>query len=318
MVNFHDPAVIKADTTALVNFLHCLDGVFLWDFFTTLDFEWDYITGRRKFRWTLLLYSLSRLATLGTTICNIVGYNITHQIHCQQWILWSLITAYTSFACASALISLRVFVIWGRNYPVMGLTIGMWLTNVGFLLYGLVTIHSTWSPSAHECRLENTFQNRDIVTVPVATDFAQLIIMLVGLLRSRQTKNGMFRHLYVQGLIWLVAATIGELPAAIFINLNLNDPWNMMFQYLALFTIVKHPRGPETHGELRFRTHGRGTMAMGSRSSVHGGLATDSTEGWEFTHPDKSTMEKEETELTETPNLDLQLTSSRRTIDGVA
>ncbi|KAH9031888.1 hypothetical protein EDB85DRAFT_1957770 [Lactarius pseudohatsudake] len=111
--------------------------------------------------------------------------------------------------------------IWGRNYLVMGLTIGMWLTNVGFLLYGL-TIRSTWSPSAHECLLENTFQSRDNITVTVATDFGQLIIMLVGLLRSRQTKYGMFRHLYVQGLIWLVAATIGELPAAIFINLNLN------------------------------------------------------------------------------------------------
>ncbi|KAH9031889.1 hypothetical protein EDB85DRAFT_1300571 [Lactarius pseudohatsudake] len=56
---------------------------FSWDFFTTLDFEWDYITGRRKFRWTLLLYSLSRLGALGTTICNLVGYNVTHQINCQ-------------------------------------------------------------------------------------------------------------------------------------------------------------------------------------------------------------------------------------------
>lgn len=340
MVNFHDPAVIKADATALVNFWHCLDGVFLWDFFTTLDFEWDYITGRRKFRWTLLVYSLTRLGALGTTICNIVGYNVTHQINCQQWALWSLITAYTSFACASALISLRVVAIWGRNYLVMGLAIGMWLTNVGFLLYGL-TVRATWSPSAHECLLENTFQNRDNITVTVATDFAQLIIMLVGLLRSRQTKYGMFRHLYVQGLIWLVAATIGELPAAIFINLNLNDPLNLMFQYLALLTmeicatrmyrslanynmeIDKYSHGPETLGELRFRTHNRlGGTTIGSiippRSSVRGGLATDSTEDWEFTLRDKSTVEKEETELTEMPSLDLQLTSSRRTIDGVA
>ncbi|KAH9170728.1 hypothetical protein EDB89DRAFT_1250978 [Lactarius sanguifluus] len=336
MVNFHDPAVIKADLTALMNFLHCLDGVFFWDFFTTLSFEWDYITGRRKFRWTLLLYSLSRLAALGTAICNIVGYNVTHQINCQQWILWSLITGYTSFACASALISLRVVAIWGRNYLVMGVTIGMWLTNVGFLLYGLVRIRSAWSPSAHECLVENTFQNRNNITVTVATDFAQLIIMLVGLMRSQQTKYGMFRHLYVQGLIWLVAATIGELPAAIFINLNLNDPWNLMFQYFALYTmqicatrmyrslenynmeIDKYSHGPETHGELRFRTHSSGTMDIGSRSGVRGGLATDSTEDWEFTLPDKSTVEKKETELTKMPSLDLQLTSSRRTIDGVA
>ncbi|KAH9056444.1 hypothetical protein EDB87DRAFT_1636985 [Lactarius vividus] len=212
MVNFHNPAIIQANFTTFVNFMHCLDGVFLWEFFTTLDFEWDYITGRRNFRWALLLYSLSRLGALGTTISNIVGYNVTHEINCQQWYLWALITAYTSFACASALISLRVVAIWGRNYLVTGLTVGMWLTNA----------HSTWSPSARVCLIENTFHSRDNITVTVATDFAQLIIMLVGLLRSRQTNYGMFRHLYVQGLIWLVAATIGELPAAVFINLNLN------------------------------------------------------------------------------------------------
>ncbi|KAH9056778.1 hypothetical protein EDB87DRAFT_1634889 [Lactarius vividus] len=222
MVDFHDLAVVKADFTAFVNFLHCLVGIFIWDFFTTLDFEWDYIAGRRKFRWTLCLYSLSRLGTLGTTICNIIGFNVTHEINCQQWIHWSLIMAYTSFTCASALISLRVIAIWGRNYLVMGLTIGLWLTNVGFLLFGIVKVHSPWSPSERRCLLENTSDGRDNVAVTVATDIAQLIIMLVGLLRSRRTKYGMFRQLYVQGLIWFVAVTLGELPSVIFISLNLN------------------------------------------------------------------------------------------------
>ncbi|KAI9430857.1 hypothetical protein H4582DRAFT_1352571 [Lactarius indigo] len=341
MVNFHDPAVIKADFAVFVNFMHCLDGIFLWDFFTTMDFEWEYITGKRNFRWTLVLYSVSRLGALGTTIGNIVGFNVTHQIDCQQWILWTLITAYTSFACASALISLRVVAIWRRNYLVMALTIGMWLTNVGFLLYGIVKVRSTWSPSARACLLENTFQSRDNITVTVATDFVQLIIMLAGLLRSHQTKYGMFRHLYVQGLIWLVAATIGELPSAIFINLNLNDPWNLMFQNLALFTmeicatrmyrslanynmeVDKYSQGPETHGELRFKTHSRGaTMASStvlpqSRVRASGGFGTDSTEDWDFTLADKSTIGKE-TESTEMSSLGARLPSSCRTIDGIA
>ncbi|KAH9011635.1 hypothetical protein EDB85DRAFT_2041438, partial [Lactarius pseudohatsudake] len=145
MVDFHDPAVIKADFTALVNLTHCLTGVFLWDFFTTLDFEWDYITGRRKFRWTLLLYSLSRLGALGTTICNIVGFNVTHQINCQQWVLWSLVRSqeHLTFTDAQSILRSRptrlyLVAIWGRNYLVMALIIGIWLTNVGFLLFGIV------------------------------------------------------------------------------------------------------------------------------------------------------------------------------------
>ena len=55
-----------------------------------------------------------------------------------------------------------------------------------------------WSPSAGSCDLENTFHSRDNITVTVATDIAQLILMLVGLLRFRETNHGIFKHLYVQ------------------------------------------------------------------------------------------------------------------------
>jgi len=321
MVDFHDPAVIKAESFSLVNFVNCLVGVFLWDFLTTMGFEWEYITGKRKFRWTLLLYSLSRLGGMGNAIGNIVGLNVTHQMNCQQWIIWTLIMAYSSFACASALISLRVVAIWRYNYLVIVLTIGMWLINVVFLLYGIVEVRSAWSPRAPGCVL-NTFRGRDNITVTVATDFAQLIIMLLGLLRSRQTNHGIFRYLYVQGLIWLAAATVGELPSAIFINLNLNDPFNLMFENLALFTmqicatrmyrelanynmdIDKFSHGMKTNSTLRFRSLSRRGTSMASTSVLHpnrvrSGFAN--TEGWELS--DKSTVAIENEKSTNMPGL---------------
>ncbi|KAF8269592.1 hypothetical protein EI94DRAFT_1799011 [Lactarius quietus] len=318
MVNFHDPAVIKADYFSLVNFIHCIVGVFIWDFFSTLDFEWDYIVGKRKFRWTLLLYSISRLGALGNGISNLVGFNVAHPINCQQWITFTLIMAYTSFACASGLIALRVIAIWRRNYLVMALTIGMWLTNVGFLLYGIVTVRSTWEGG---CVLENTFQSRDNITVTVATDIALLILMLVGLIRSgsRQTNQGIFRHLYVQGLIWLLAATIGELPAAIFINLDLNDPFNLMFQNFAFYTMLicatrmyrallnyhmdveTFSHGPDTNGDVQFkgREIASGSSAFFSNNRVLSGFADE--ENWGLSLTDKSTgaidIEKEATKM---------------------
>jgi hypothetical protein len=57
---------------------------------------------------------------------------------------------------------------------------------------------STWSPTQSTCVLENTFRSRDNITVTMASDIAMLIIMLVGLLHSRQTTYGVVRHLYVQ------------------------------------------------------------------------------------------------------------------------
>ncbi|KAI0270600.1 hypothetical protein BC834DRAFT_967354 [Gloeopeniophorella convolvens] len=282
MTNFHDPAVIQGDALALVKFMHCLDGVFLWDLFTTMGFEWEYLTGKRKYRWTMVLYSLSRLGALGNVFCNLIGFNVTHEINCQQWIIWNLILAYVSFGCASALIALRVVAIWHHNRVVMALTSGMWLTNIGFLIYGVATVRAVWSPDPAGCVIENTFQARDNITVTVSTDLAQLTLMLVGLLRSRQTNHGIFRYLYVQGLIWLIAATLGEVPSAVFINLNLNDPWNLMFQNLALFTmqicatrmyraladfnldIHQYTRDPNGVSDLQFR------MPNGDAAATHG------------------------------------------------
>jgi len=95
------------------------------------------------------------------------------------------------------LIALRVIAIWSSNRFVVLLAIGMCLTNIGFLFYGITKVRSIWSPASGSCVLENTFQSRDNITVTVATDLAQLIIMVVGLLRSPRAK-GIARHLYNQ------------------------------------------------------------------------------------------------------------------------
>ena len=57
---------------------------------------------------------------------------------------------------------------------------------------------STWSPTLAACVLENTSQSRDNITTTMASDIVMLIIMLVGLLHTRQTSYGVVRHLYVQ------------------------------------------------------------------------------------------------------------------------
>ncbi|KAI9511214.1 hypothetical protein F5148DRAFT_1281023 [Russula earlei] len=224
MVNFHDPDVIQKDFAFSTHFMHFSDGIYLWEFLTTLRFGWEFITGKRQFKWTFLLYATTRICALGAVITSFVGFNVTHSINCQQWIVWHLIIVYTSLASASVLISLRVIAVWNRNLIVIALTFGMALVNMGFLIYGIATVRSEWSTTSDTCLLENTYKSRDNITVTVSTDIAQLIVMMIGLWRCRRTMtaSGIAQYLYVQGLIWLVVATLAEIPSAVFINLNLN------------------------------------------------------------------------------------------------
>jgi hypothetical protein len=59
-------------------------------------------------------------------------------------------------------------------------------------------LRSKWSNISRSCTLENKFQWRYNVTATTVTDIAQLIIMFVGLWRSRREKRGFIHYLYIQ------------------------------------------------------------------------------------------------------------------------
>jgi hypothetical protein len=59
-------------------------------------------------------------------------------------------------------------------------------------------VRSAWLPTEVTCVLENTLQSRDNITATMTSDAAILVTMLLCLLRSRQTKYGILRHLHVQ------------------------------------------------------------------------------------------------------------------------
>jgi hypothetical protein len=54
-----------------------------WEFFTTLDFEWEVFTGRRPWKWSFAVYLTSRLLALVAVICNFIGFNLTTEFNCN-------------------------------------------------------------------------------------------------------------------------------------------------------------------------------------------------------------------------------------------
>jgi len=134
MVGLHDPPVFARDYDLVVQLWHLIHGIFLWDYIMTIKFEWEYLTGKRKFQWTLVLYSGIRHSALCSAICSLVFLNVTHRINCQQWVIWTLIFSFTAVTCTSILIALRVNSTWNHNIIIMVFTFGMVLTNLAFLL----------------------------------------------------------------------------------------------------------------------------------------------------------------------------------------
>jgi len=131
----------------MVKLWHVLNGLFIWEFVISVDYEWSVIRGHRQYRWTIWIYSLTRVCTLIAVILNMLGLDSSSPINCQLWIIFELIFSYSAFAGASLLIVLRIIAIWDRNRIAVAIAICAWITNIGFLVHTIALIHATWAPT---------------------------------------------------------------------------------------------------------------------------------------------------------------------------
>jgi len=239
MVNFSDPGVIAQDLLAVTKLWHALGGLYIWEFVTTLDYEWSVIRRRRPYRWTIGIYSITRLATLMAVILSMLGIDVTTPFNCQVESVLQLLSGYVAFAAASLLIVLRIIAIWNGNKFAIALASGVWVTNLGFLTRSVVRIRTAWVPAMSTCVITNIHSTKLNLITTLTTDVVLLLIMLVGLLRLGFHESGVYGlgHLmWKQGLVWLFLATIAEVPPVVFISLDLNGRFSFLSSLSMMYT----------------------------------------------------------------------------------
>jgi len=208
-----------------VKLWHFIDGVFLWEFFTTLYYEWDVFRGDRPYGWTIWVYSSARVAALMCIILNMVGFNTTSVINCQVCVTFEVAFGYLAVIASSLLIVLRIIAIWNMAEVIIVISLGIWVADILFALDGIVRLRSTWSPETNTCVPTNLESTKLSTFFILFADVVLLLIMLIGLIRMRSGGGGIFdlgRILWKQGLIWLLVATVAEVPPTVYMILDLN------------------------------------------------------------------------------------------------
>ncbi|KAH9064518.1 hypothetical protein EDB87DRAFT_1597811 [Lactarius vividus] len=231
-VNWHDPARVLADLVALIKLNHFLGGVYIWEFVLNLDFEYSILMGKRKLTWTSPLYLGCRWSSLSLISLQFLGYDTPHELNCQVVIVMIFISAYLTLLFASALIALRITVLWEHNKSVVAIAFTSWLANFIIYVYSTVKSRGGWTGSI--CVIQDTFHSNISIFSTLAMDFLFLTLMLVGLLRWKVRSGGIFQLMYAQSLAWVLVVALAEIPPAVFIALNLNGPMNMVFQVVGL------------------------------------------------------------------------------------
>ncbi|KAH9050969.1 hypothetical protein EDB83DRAFT_2522419 [Lactarius deliciosus] len=232
MVDWSSHSTITAENLALAKLVHVIGGIYIWEIVSCLGFEYSVISKKRKFTWPFLLYLGCRWCPLFAIALQFLGFDVSHKIDCQACVILSFMFAYLSFMCTSALIMLRVIALWNNSKTIIASTCAMWIGNTAIYAYSMSSLSPCPKPSA-QSRIQTI--GKISVFSTFATDLILLVLMLAGLKRWKNAPKscGVWRLLRTQGLIWVMIVTLVELPAAVFIFLNLNDPMNLISQAFA-------------------------------------------------------------------------------------
>ncbi|KAH9990102.1 hypothetical protein BJV77DRAFT_635131 [Russula vinacea] len=241
MVNYDNPVTIAQELAGVVKLWHLVDGIFIWEFLTNLDYEWDVIQGHRPYRWTIWVYSLARVSTLLAVILNMVNFDTTTPMNCQALVTSGVFFAYLAFVSSSLLIVLRIIAIWNKKQEakiIIAIAMGIWVIDILLFISSIVRVRSTWSPEAVTCTVVNIDSTKPAIIGSLVSDIGLLLIMLIGLLPLRGDVFVLGRTLWKQGLIWLLLATVAEVPSTVLVILNLNVSLNSIAQTPGMITVT--------------------------------------------------------------------------------
>ncbi|KAJ3484655.1 hypothetical protein NLI96_g5497 [Meripilus lineatus] len=191
MVDWVSPEEIMFERQAFVKVIHVFAGVYFWEFLTSLDFEWSFVCGKKRFSWYMVPYFSARWIALGVMIALMA--------------VWSM--------------DRRCVV------PLTLLMLGQW----GVIIWAIHGAGASWIPG-EGCTRQSMSLTAQLATLLYSLGFDFIVMVLcayklVGPLRSH---SRLMNLLFRDGLIYFVIVFLGTLPSAVLVALNLNPVMNVM------------------------------------------------------------------------------------------
>lgn len=281
MVDWKSNAELEVDAAAFTKLMHSLAGVYFWEFASSLDFDWVFISGQKKFNWRLIFYWLGRYCLFFAFIGILIALDTTTEINCQALYTFNQLAGDAAVGFASINLSLRTMAIWSHDkiiiIPLVLVILGHW----ALILQG-VLLKAEWVPG-QGCVITSTSNTILAATFIYSMCFDALVMCLSAIKLMPRTGNSqLIRLLFKDGLIYFMVAFIANLLATIFMLLNLNSVMSVVANVPAAVasTIVASravrrlsnwsSAGPEvyTGSSAGFRTAANPAVSHGSFKAV--------------------------------------------------
>ncbi|KAI8976579.1 hypothetical protein BD414DRAFT_495905 [Trametes punicea] len=240
MVDWKSPEELELDSTVFVKFIHACAGLYFWEFVTSLDFEWDFITRKKRFHYPAFFYFLNRYSLLFTMIGLLIALDTTVEVNCQALYTFNQITGQAASGLASINLSIRTMALWSHNkYIVIAIVIVI-LGHWSLILQG-VLVKASWVAGSG-CQVvgaSNTILAATFIYSMCFDLFILVLSMYKLVLGVRGGRSQLMTLLFKDGLVYFIIAFLSNLLATVFIMLNLNAIMSVIFNVpAAIFSTI--------------------------------------------------------------------------------
>ncbi|KZT71849.1 hypothetical protein DAEQUDRAFT_723454 [Daedalea quercina L-15889] len=221
-------AELEIDEDAFIKLMHCLAGVYFWEFFTSLDFEWAFITGKKKFQWPLVFYMLDRYCLFFALIGILIALDTKIEVNCQALYIFNQLFGDAAVGLASINLSIRTMAVWSQKLyiviPLVLVILGHW----SLILQG-AQLTATWVPG-EGCAIVKTNKTVLAATFIYSMCF-DLMVMILNVIKlwGRTKRSHLVSLLFKDGLIYFFVAFIANAIATSFMLLDLNAIMTIIF-----------------------------------------------------------------------------------------
>ncbi|RDB18872.1 hypothetical protein Hypma_014488 [Hypsizygus marmoreus] len=233
MPDWKAPAELLKDARVFTKFMHVLMGLYIYEWLISLPFDWDFISGKKRFRWPMIFYFSGRYLLLFAMIGIAIALDTTTKINCQVLYLFNQLAGNAAVGLASINLSIRTIAVWSQNKYIIGLLILVILGHWSLILQG-VLLSATWVEGVG-CVIIST-NNRVLAATFIYSMLFDLLILVLNthklLNLTSKRRFGMStvaRIISRDGLTFFIIAFLANLVATVFMVLDLNQIMSVIF-----------------------------------------------------------------------------------------
>ncbi|EIN08208.1 hypothetical protein PUNSTDRAFT_69178 [Punctularia strigosozonata HHB-11173 SS5] len=230
MVDWNSTEEITRDAQVFNNLVHTVIGLYLWEWASTLWFDWEIYTRKRTFRWPMIFYLLNRYTMVGTAIGMLISQNSKDPtMNCTALYTYIQFVGDASVALPSLNLSIRTMAVWSDNkfvkYGLILVILGHWA-----ILFQGLSVTAIGVPGSG-CTIAKTNLKISIVLFiyTMSFDFVTMLLNLVKLARPAAGHSSLTRLLFTDGLVYFFIAFVFNTIGTVFMVLSLNPVMSIIF-----------------------------------------------------------------------------------------